>query len=166
LNSLLALWDAAEPTGCVRLFFAEYETKPLAGLLCITFGKTFGLWKKGWTSTDAHLHANDLSNYEALKWASKNGYQFCDFSAFDKQIAFAMLGGEPLPPELKSSRHMFNVRFGGGPRLLPIARVYFPNPLIRSAYRVVFQKKIRQAEEECNLTAALVSNAWLDHAQG
>lgn len=159
MSSLLALWDAAEPVGCIRLFFAEYEAKPLAGLLCITFGKTFTLWKKGWTSTEGHRHPNDLAHYEALKWASLSGYRFGDFTAFDKQMAIAMLSGKALSPEQERTRHMFSARFGGSPRLLPEARVYFPNPLIRLAYRVFFYKKIRQAEEECKLGRGLV-NDW------
>src|ERR1019366_266993 len=28
MSSLLALWDAGEPGGCILLFFAEYEAKP------------------------------------------------------------------------------------------------------------------------------------------
>jgi peptidoglycan pentaglycine glycine transferase (the first glycine) len=158
VRHLLALWDAAHPAGCIRLFFAEYEGKPLTGQIYIAFGKTVALWKKGWTCTESQRRPNDLSMYEALKWASRGGYQFCDFSAFGKQMAIAMLSGEPLSPEQERSRHMFHVRFGGSPRLLPEARVYFPNPLIRSAYRVLFYKKIRQAEEECKLGRGLVNN--------
>ncbi len=158
VRPLLALWDAAHPAGCIRLFFSEYEGKPLTGQICIAFGKTVTLWKKGWTCTESQRNPNDLSIYEVLKWASRDGYQSCDFSAFDKQMAIAMLSGEPLSLEQQRSRHMFHVRFGGDPRLLPEARVYFPNPLIRSAYGVFFYKKIRQAEEESKLGRGLVNN--------
>jgi hypothetical protein len=151
VSSLLALWDAAEPGGCILLFFAEYEAKPLAGLLCIPFGNRFTLWKKGWSSTEGHRHPNDLAHYEALKWACLSGYRFGDFAAFDKQMAVAILSGKELSPEQERTRHIFNAHFGGRPRLLPAARVYFPNPLIRTAYRVFFHKKLRQAEEECKL---------------
>ena len=151
MSSLLALWDAAEPGGCILLFFAEYEAKPLAGLLCIPFGNRFTLWKKGWSSTEGHRHPNDLAHYEALKWACLSGYQFGDFAAFDKQMAVAILSGKELSPEQGRTRHIFNAHFGGSPRLLPAARVYFPNPLLRSAYRMFFYKKIRQAEEACKL---------------
>jgi len=147
----LALWDAARPGGCVRLFFATYENQPLAGYVCIIFGQTVSLWKKGWTSTEGRRYPNDLITYEVLKWASSTGYQFCDFCSLDKRMAIAMLSGNPLSPEQERSRHMFNLRFGAGPRLLPEARVYLPNPLIRLAYRVIFHKKIRQAEENYRL---------------
>jgi hypothetical protein len=159
IQHLLALWDAAHPAGCIRLSFAEHEGKRLAGLLCITFGKTFTAWKKGWTSADGNLHPNELCNYEALRWATQSGYQFCDFSAFDRQMAIALLSGEPLSHEQESSRHTFHVRFGGSPRLLPEAMAYFPNPLIRLAYRLFFYKNIRRAEKECRLTQAHISKA-------
>ena len=158
VSSLFALWDAAWPAGGIHLLFSEHEGKPLAALLCISFGKTFTLWKKGWTSTEGNLHPNDLVHYEALKLASRTGYQLCDFSAFDKQMGIAMLKGEPLSEEQEHSRHIFFTRFGGSPRLLPEAKVYFPNPLIRAAYRLFFHKKIRQAEKDYQLDRGLLPN--------
>jgi peptidoglycan pentaglycine glycine transferase (the first glycine) len=166
VHHLFALWDAAYPAGCIRLFFAEYEGKPLTGYLDIAFGKTLTQWKKGWTSTESQRNPNDLITYEALTWANRNGYQFYDFSAFDREMGIAMLNGEPLTAEQERSRYVFFTRFGGSPRLLSEARVYFPNPLIRSAYRVFFSKKIRQAEKDCELTRALVGNSGLNLADG
>jgi len=153
---LLALWDAAHPKGCIRLFFSEFEGTPVTGQICIGFGKTVTLWKKGWSCTESQRNPNDLSIYEALKWASREGYQFCDFSAFGRQMAIAMLNGEPLSSEQEHSRHMFHVRFGGNPRLLPEARIYFPNPMIRSIYRVYFHEKMRQAEHQFKSDRGLV----------
>lgn len=143
---LLALWDAARPAGCIRLTFAEYERKPLAGLVCIVFGQTAYLWKKGWSSSDGLRHPNELLTYEMLRWANSRGYQFADFCAVDFGIAVTMLRGQPLSPEQETSRDVFNIRFGGSPRLMPEARVYFPNPMIRLAYRMAFRKKIQQKE--------------------
>ena len=150
-----ALWDAAHPEGYIHLFFAEYEGKPLAGLICIAFGKTVTFWKKGWTSTASQRKPNVLTYYEALKWASRSGFESCDYCAFSKQMAIAILSGEPMSSDQKNSRHMFNVSFGGSPRLLPVAMVYFPNPLIRAAYRLFFKKKIWQAEKESKFAERL-----------
>ena len=155
VQHLFALWDAAYPAGCIRLYFADYEGKPLTGYIDIGFGKTLTQWKKGWTSTEGQRNPNDLGTYEALKWASGNGYRSYDFSAFDKKIAMALLNGEPLSAEQERTRHTFFIRFGGAPRLLPESRVYFPNPLLRLAYRVYFRNKIRQAEEEGKSTSGL-----------
>ena len=76
-----------------------------------------------------------------------------DLSAFDKHMGIAMLNGELLSAKQKRSRYMFFTRFGGGPRLLPESRVYFRNPLIRFGYRVMFYKKIQQAEGTCRLAS-------------
>jgi hypothetical protein len=84
---------------------------------------------------------------ESLRWACEKGYRAADFCAFDKKMAVAMLNGQPLSEEQEKSRHTFNVRLGGSPRLLPKAMVYFPNPVFRFAYRSVFRKKIRHASE-------------------
>jgi hypothetical protein len=165
VEHLFALWDAAHPAGCIRLFFAEYEGKPLTGYLDIAFGKTLTQWKKGWTSTESQRNPNDMITCEALKWASEYGYLFYDFSAFDRQMAIAMLNGEPLTAEYERSRYAFFGRFGGSPRLLPEAKIYLPNPLLRLAYRVFFHKKIRQAETECEMTRALVSKSGLNLAE-
>ncbi|HVB58577.1 MAG TPA: GNAT family N-acetyltransferase [Candidatus Acidoferrales bacterium] len=150
-RTMLALWDAAQAARCIRLTFAEQEGKPVAGLLSILFGQTASFWKKGWTSLDGHLHPNELLMQEMLEWSSARGYRFADFCAVDRGMAVAMLSGEPLSSEQEGSRHMFNIRFGGRPRLLPEARVYFPNPGIRLAYRAIYRKKIRQAGENYQL---------------
>jgi hypothetical protein len=147
LRTLLALWDAALPAGCIRLFLSEYDGKPLTGQICILFGQTVTLWKTGWNSTEARRHPNDLTIYEVLKWASLNNYQSCDFSALDRGIATAMLKGEELSPEQAGSRYMFPIRFGGNPKLLPGSQVYFANAISRLVYRAIFHNKIRQAEE-------------------
>ena len=157
-RTMLALWDAAQPTRCIRLTFAEHKGRPLAGLVCILFGQTVSFWKKGWTSSDGQLHPNEPLMQEMLKWSSSRGYRFADFCALDKGMAVAMLRGGPLSAPQESSRHMFNVRLGGRPRLLPESKVYFPNPGIRLAYRVIYQKKIRRAEEVARLGNLLKTN--------
>ena len=52
---------------------------------------------------------------------------------------------------------MFNMGFGGRAMLLPEARAYFPNPVVRWAYRVLFHRRIAQAEERCQLVAQIRS---------
>ena len=151
VQTFLALWDAAQPAGLIRLNFAEWEGKPLAGQLDICFGKTITLWKKGWSSSEPQRFPNDLLTYQALQWAASNGFEFFDFAAFDRSLALAILNGKPLTPEQEKSRYIFLARMGGSPRLLPESRVYFPNPILRVAYRAMFKEKIRQAEENCRL---------------
>ncbi|MGC8490552.1 MAG: lipid II:glycine glycyltransferase FemX [Syntrophobacteraceae bacterium] len=137
VHHLLALWDAARPLGCVRLTFAEHNGKPLSGLLCISFGKTLTLWKRGWNGMERGLHPNELITFEALKRAVREGYEFCDYSSFDKEMAAAMKNGEPFSPEQIRSRHCFITRFGGMPRILPQGHLLFANPFVRSAAMVL-----------------------------
>lgn len=134
LQHLLALWDAARPSGCIRLIFAHYDGKPLSGLICITFGKTFTLWKRGWNGMEGARHPNELITSEALKMAVQNGYDYCDYAAFDERMARAVQKGCQLSPEQERSRNCFIMHFGGMPRLLPQALLYFPNPFLQSAF--------------------------------
>ena len=157
-RTLLTLWDSAQPTQRIRLTLAEYEGRPLAGLGSIIFGQTVSFWKKGWTASHGQLHPNEALTHEMLEWSCSRGYRFADFCALDKGMAVAMMTGIPLSAEHESSRHMFNVRLGGRPRLLPEAKVYFPNPWIRVGYRLTYRKKIRQAEQFARLRTLLGTN--------
>ena len=151
VQSFVALWDASRRARCTRVSLVEYEGKPIAGDVCIMFGQTFTIYKKGWDSFKGNPNPNDFLWYEELKWASSRGYQYCDFVGFDMQMAIAMLRGEPTSEEQRRSRYEFFIHFGGKPRLLPEARVYFPNPAIRLAYSVIFYKKIQRAKEKRRL---------------
>lgn len=148
VDDFIALWRSARGSQAVRLFFAEYEGAPLSGLFYIVFGDRVSLWKRGWSSEESNRHPNDLGVYEGLRWASSNGYRLFDFCALDKGIAKAMLKGEALSPSQERSRHLFHIRFGGRPCLLPHARVHFPNPIFRFAYRVIFYRKLRARRQE------------------
>ena len=146
-KAMLALWDAAATAKAIRLTFAEHRGKELAGLVSVSFGGTVSLWKKGWISSEAQLHPNELLMDESLRWACARGYRVADFCAFDKQMAATILSGQPLSAEQEKSRHAFNVRLGGRPLMLPKAMTYLPNRVFRSAYRSVFRKKLRHASQ-------------------
>ncbi|MDR3566739.1 MAG: GNAT family N-acetyltransferase [Syntrophobacteraceae bacterium] len=139
VSHLLALWDAAHPLGRLRLFFAEHDGRVLSGLLCIAFGKTFTMWKRGWSGMEGEGRPNELITFEALKWAVLNGYDFCDYPAFDERMAMAIQNGLPLSPEQERSRYCFITRFGGMARFAGEPRQFYPNPLVRSA--VMFFKR-------------------------
>jgi len=137
LDELHALWDAAWPGGSIRLTIAERERKPIAGLIALIFGRTVTFWRKGWTSGDGSLHPNELLMHEALIWSHQAGHHLCDYAALDRSIAVAMLSGQALNERQKKSRHLFNIRLGGLPRLVPEARVYLPGAITRAAYRII-----------------------------
>ena len=136
VQHLHALWDAAEEVGKVRLFFVEHKGTPIVGELCIAFGKTFTLWKTGWNASEGQYHPTEFSVDQVLRQACSNGnYKLCDFSSFDRGVAHKMLRGDSRDGLQLSGRDMFHVRFGGFPRLLPQARAYIPNAVLRFACR-------------------------------
>ena len=157
---LFALWDAARPSGCVRLIFAEYEGKPLAGMICIAFGKTLTMWRRGWNGVGGERHPNELITCEALKLAAQNGCDFCDYLAFDERIAMAIQNGEPLSPEQERSLHCFISRFGGSPRFLSEPRMYFPNPFLQSAVIFLHTMMTRQGFKSRGIGRQQLLHRW------
>jgi peptidoglycan pentaglycine glycine transferase (the first glycine) len=155
LKDLVALWDALSTSGCVRLYFAEYEGEPLSGHLDILFGKTATMWKMGGGPGDKALAPNDFIFHQGIQWACQNGYDCCDFAAFDRQMAVSILKGDSFTEEQLRSRYLFLTRFSGRPCLLPIALAYIPNRLLRSAYRLCFYKQLRNLETEARATQEL-----------
>lgn len=136
LRALEQIWEAFATADSLQLFFTEFQGEKTASLLCIGFGKRFSLWKKGWNEQPCDYHPNILVNHEALHWACENGFEFADFCAINRQLATDLLAGRVPDQEQEASRHIFNLRFGAKPRLLPEARVFIPNRGLRAAYRL------------------------------
>ena len=136
-KALGELWHTCAKHSCLRVTIAEYHNEVVAGSLNIVFGKKINLWKKGWNFKYPDLYPNDLLYYEMLHWACSNQFNHCDFIAFDRGIADALRTGTPLSEAQEKSRHIFNLRFGGVPKLLPPARIWIANPLIRFGYENV-----------------------------
>jgi lipid II:glycine glycyltransferase (peptidoglycan interpeptide bridge formation enzyme) len=134
LESLASIWKSLNPSGHLRLTFAEINGTAVSGLLCIGFGDRLTLWKKGWNDNHCDKHPNELLTYEALEWAREKGYKFCDFCAMDRQIAEEILQGKQLSMEQMASRHFFNIGFGGVPAILPAAHVWLGNYVVRKCY--------------------------------
>ncbi len=145
LAHLRALWDAASPSGNIRLYLAEAQGRTIAGLLVILFGATATLWKIGAAPPGSELKPNDWLICQAVQWAREHGCRRCDFAAFDRSMALSLLSGAPLSEQQKRSRYLFLTRFGGRPSLLPMAQIYFTNPVLRAAYRFRFQRRLRAA---------------------
>lgn len=131
LEILEHLWDALRPR--IRLGLALANDMPIAGLLMIGFGDRLTFWKKGWNNQSPELHANSALNVEALGWAVDWGYREVDFLALDRGIALRLLADEALSEEQRRSRHLFNLRLGAQPLLLPSAHVLVVNRVLRPA---------------------------------
>lgn len=142
--ALKALWNASGGAAGCRLTLAEHSGKAIGGLFCIAFGEVLTLWKKGSLPEDLTVHPMEMLYHEAFAWAHCRGYRFCDFLSLGRWTAECLLRGLPLSEEQKRSRDIFNLGFGGAPVLLPEAYLYFPNPALSLAYRLL-------AGNECTL---------------
>jgi lipid II:glycine glycyltransferase (peptidoglycan interpeptide bridge formation enzyme) len=131
---LEALWDEFSPN--IILGLAAVHGEPVAGLLMLGHGSRLSFWKKGWDSKDRHSFANCLLNVEAIGWAHDRGYQTVDFVGLDPQIAETLATGGQLTESQLRSRHMFNLRLGAEPKLLPPARLLVVNPVVRQLYHL------------------------------
>ena len=132
--ALHQLWLIFTKRNCLRVTLAEFNHEVIAGSLNIIFGQKVNLWKKGWNFKHPDRYPNDLLYYEILHWACSKKFDHCDFIAFDRNMAEALQKGTPFSDVQEKSRHIFNLRFGGVPKLLPPARIWFANPLIRFGY--------------------------------
>jgi hypothetical protein len=137
-EALQQLWLAFTEHDCLHMTFAEYNGEAVAGNLDIAFGKKVSLWKKGWNFKHADRYPNDLLYYESLHWACRNNYDHCDIGAFDRDLADAMQNGTPLTNAQKKSPNVFHLRFGGTPKILPPARIWIANPILRFGFENVF----------------------------
>ena len=142
---LRALWDAASLSGNIRLYLAQAQGRAIAGVLVVLFGTTATLWKIGAAPPGNELKPNDWLICQAIQWAQEHGCRRCDFAAFDRSMAVSLLSGKRLSEQQKRSRYLFLTHFGGRPSLLPAAQIYFPNRVLRAAYRLCFQRRLRAA---------------------
>ncbi len=130
------IWAAFHPRGRFRLILAEYEREPVAAALCLCFGRRLTIWKKGWSGRHPDKKPNHLVMLEALKWAHAQGFQLLDCVGMNREMAAAVLRGDPLTEEQKKDRTYFFLGFGGRPVLLPEARVHIPSSFQKSIYRL------------------------------
>jgi len=142
--ALVDLWDAAERSRCLRLTFAECNGETVAGALCLSFGITATIWKKGWNGAAGECRPNEMLIYDAIRWASAAGHKWFDFGSLNRNTAHALVNGTPLTEDQRTSRDIFHLRFGGQPRFLPDALVYFPNLLLRIAYKIIMLRLLRK----------------------
>ncbi len=103
----------------------------------IGHGSLMTFWKKGWNSQESRSYANCLLNVEALGWAADQGYRTVDFAALAPGIAETLLSGGELTADQRRTRHIFNLRLGAEPKLLPPARLLVINPTLRRLYRLL-----------------------------
>jgi peptidoglycan pentaglycine glycine transferase (the first glycine) len=133
-----ALWGAFEPSGHVKLLFAEYKGAIVSGLFLIPFGDTVRAWKMGWSGGHPEVRPNQFLHWEAMQWAKNAGYSYFDFLGINRRIAEAILAGEGLY-DVADGPAIFKLMFGGEVVLLPRAYACIPNPVLRSLHGAYIQ---------------------------
>lgn len=84
----------------VKLFFARYQDKLIAGRIVLLYRKEIFDWYAGASSEFLHLFPNDALVWHVLEYGCKNGYELFDF------------GGAGVADEEYGVRE-FKKRFGG-----------------------------------------------------
>jgi lipid II:glycine glycyltransferase (peptidoglycan interpeptide bridge formation enzyme) len=136
-SAILEIWRAFHPHDCVRLSFAQFEGKSIAGVLCLCFGQRVVAWKRGWSGEYRERRPNQLLMFEAIEWSHRHGYELFDFGGLSREIAVTLSRGEPLSESQKNSGDFFHLGYGGRPVLFSESQVYIDNSFARFAYKTV-----------------------------
>jgi len=74
----------------IRIFWAWYENKPIAGLLGFSCGQRVSIINIVSDERYWHLRPNDLVHWEYIKWARESGFRYFDFGSvrYDGQAQF------------------------------------------------------------------------------
>ena len=116
-DELCNIWDELSPYGWVKLFLGTVENEVICGELIFTFGKTVRGDSWGWNGKFKEYHISDMFQWEIIKWAKTNGFDYYDFGSIDGKIAEAFLSSQPIPEEwMQSSKYgptVFKCQFNG-----------------------------------------------------
>ena len=73
------MWDELEPRGMLKMFMADYQGGPIAGILLTAMGERV-IYNYGASSNeDRNVMPNHLIQWTAIRWAAENGYRIYDF---------------------------------------------------------------------------------------
>jgi hypothetical protein len=91
------------PYGWVKALLALDKGKPIAGAIFLCFKDTVYYWSGASFSEYRYLSANDLIQWELIKWANQNNYKYYDLTRVEPEglpgVAHFKLGygGELIP---------------------------------------------------------------------
>ena len=125
------LWSVFHPKGYVKLFFSEFERKPVAGGLVFAMGDSVRFWKTGWAGDNVKRNPSPVLWWEIIKWAKSSGFRYFDIVQIHLAHAKAILRGERIPSTKEYGMTFFKTSFGGQVILLPEALCKIYNPLLR-----------------------------------
>jgi len=85
------MWQLFYPSGHLKLFVAELEHEVVSAIIAIPFGRSFKLWKFGWSGKYGDCRPNDILYWEIFKWAKDHGFHNVDLVVISEQSAVAIL---------------------------------------------------------------------------
>jgi lipid II:glycine glycyltransferase (peptidoglycan interpeptide bridge formation enzyme) len=109
-----------------QVFIAEFEGRPIAGMLAMTFGDTVVYKRGAWSGEEGKRRPNEVMHWEAIRWAISEGFARYDFDGIEPDVARAVLAGEKISGSAVESVTRFKLGFGGDVVLLPEASTYLP----------------------------------------
>jgi peptidoglycan pentaglycine glycine transferase (the first glycine) len=73
------MWDELQPHGMLKMFMAEFEGSPIAGILLTCMGERV-IYTYGASSNEhRNVMPNHLIQWTAIRWAAESGYRIYDF---------------------------------------------------------------------------------------
>ena len=100
------MWDELEPRGMLKMFMAEYEGGPIAGILLTAMGERV-IYNYGASSNEhRNVMPNHLIQWTAIRWAAENGYRIYDFRGVSP-----MQEGKPVEDQI-AGLNRFKEGFG------------------------------------------------------
>jgi lipid II:glycine glycyltransferase (peptidoglycan interpeptide bridge formation enzyme) len=135
IDSFYRFWDAFYPMGWVRLFFVDYNEKPVCSAFGFSFGKIMFMYQFGWSGEHTHLQPSKVLYWKTIEWAKAAGFQYYDFVSVDTDVSKAIESGQPITEKLQSKYFygptIIKMAFGGQVVHLPGRYSYFPNLFLR-----------------------------------
>jgi lipid II:glycine glycyltransferase (peptidoglycan interpeptide bridge formation enzyme) len=73
------MWDELAPRGQLKMFMADFEGRPISGILLTAMGERV-IYNYGASSNEhRNVMPNHLIQWTAIRWAAENGYRIYDF---------------------------------------------------------------------------------------
>ncbi len=130
------IWKNFCSDDMIRLYFIEKETEIIAGAVMLIIRDRFIIWKIGWDGKYPKSNPNAALFWYSIMLAKEEGFNVFDFASIDTQTSEQIRGQKKLPKEIIRTSTFFKLGFGGEIVQLPASIILFPNPLIKSVYKI------------------------------
>ncbi len=136
LEIFKTIWNNFFPDDMIRLYFIEKCNEIIAGIVMLLIRDRFIVWKIGWNGKYPKSNPNAALVWYSIMLAKEEGFKVFDFASVDLKTAEQIRNQKKLPQEVVSTPTFFKLGFGGELVTLPCSYIYFPNSLLKSAYKV------------------------------